>query len=79
MNNLKYSTQTISKKDIISVSKVLKSELLNPVSICNTFLPTLNAPWEDPGRLELIVSVYWEFSREKLIIIRKKEMLIFML
>ena len=35
MNNLKYSTQTISKKDIISVSKVLKSELLTqgPVTI----------------------------------------------
>lgn len=28
MNDLKYSTQTISKKDIISVSKVLKSEFL---------------------------------------------------
>ena len=35
MNNLKYSTQTISKKDIISVSKVLKSELLTqgPITI----------------------------------------------
>ena len=28
MKNLKYSTQTISKKDIVNVSKVLKSELL---------------------------------------------------
>jgi len=28
MKNLKYSTQTISKKDVINVSKVLKSELL---------------------------------------------------
>ena len=35
MNSLKYSTQTISKKDIISVSKVLKSELLTqgPITI----------------------------------------------
>ena len=35
MNSLKYSTQTIGKKDIISVSKVLKSELLTqgPVTI----------------------------------------------
>ena len=28
MKNLKYSTQTINKKDIINVSKVLKSEFL---------------------------------------------------
>ena len=28
MKNLKYSTQTISKKDILNVSKVLKSEFL---------------------------------------------------
>ena len=35
MNSLKYSTQTIGKKDIISVSKVLKSELLTqgPITI----------------------------------------------
>ena len=28
MKNFKYSTQTISKKDIISVNKILKSEFL---------------------------------------------------
>ena len=35
MNSIKYSTQTISKKDIASVSKVLKSELLTqgPITI----------------------------------------------